>query len=294
MNIIFLSRRNRKPLTFKVKASTVAIAAAGFLTLCSALAGAGYLVAAHFYKHAEPVAAQAPRGNPNDDEVKAMAARMAEMQARLEKIDALGQHIAESQNLKSQEFDFNKKPPMGGPLVSPLTLTSKHPDIGLRLQELAAEIDMKEAQMEAMDSVLSSRKQQASSYLANIPVRDGYITSRFGYRTDPFTGQVAYHPGIDFAGPEGSPVYAVSAGVVTWAGDKSGYGNMVEINHGGGYFTRYGHASSLAVRVGDIVSKDQMIARIGSTGRSTGPHLHYEVVVDGRQVDPSVYIASAH
>ena len=293
MNIVFLSRKQGKPLTLQLKPGLIAVLVAGFMLLCASLCGVGYVVATHMDKKAAAVVAAPVHGNANDDEVKAMAARMADMQAKLEQLDALGEHIAESQNLKSREFDFQKKPPMGGPLTGELKALGNRPDIKLQLQELSADIDMKEAQWQAMDSVLTGRKQEASSYLANIPVRDGYVSSRFGYRTDPFTGNVAFHSGIDFAGPEGSPVYAVAAGVVTWAGDKTGYGNMIEINHGDGYSTRYAHASTINVRVGDMVSKDQLVGHIGSTGRSTGPHLHYEVLVDGHQIDPAMYIASA-
>jgi len=293
MNIIFLSRKHGRPLTLQVKPGLIASVAAGFLLLCACLCGVGYGIATHMSKKADAVVAAPVHGNANDDEVKAMAVRMADMQAKMEQLDALGQHIAESQNLKSQEFDFSKKPPMGGPLTGELKVLGDRPDMKLQLQELSADIDTKEAQLQAMDSVLSGRKQEASNYLANIPVRDGYITSRFGYRTDPFTGHIAFHSGIDFAGPEGSPVYAVAPGVVTWAGDKTGYGNMVEINHGDGYSTRYAHASTINVKVGDMVSKDQLVAHIGSTGRSTGPHLHYEVLVDGHQIDPATYIARA-
>jgi murein DD-endopeptidase MepM/ murein hydrolase activator NlpD len=220
-----------------------------------------------------------------------MTARMVEMQARLIRLDALGEHLAESANLNTEEFDFKKKPPMGGPLTQELTVLGDRPAVMTRLQELSAEIDQKEAQLEAIDSLLSGRRSQPKSYLANMPVRSGYVTSTYGYRSDPFTGRTAFHGGIDFAGPEGTHVYAVAPGIVTWAGEKTGYGNMVEVSHGDGMSTRYAHASRVAVKVGDLVGKDQLVAYMGSTGRSTGPHLHYEVLRNGAQVDPATYIA---
>jgi len=294
MNIIFLSRKHGRPMTLQLKPRLIAAVAAGLVTICVTLGCAGYYVASHvFNKKTEPVAVLGKPGASPDDEMKAVTARMADMQAQLLKLDALGQHLAESANLKSEEFDFSKKAPMGGPLTGELKALGDRPSVELRLQELSADIDVKEAQLEALDSVLSGRKNQAVNFLANMPVRNGYITSRFGYRTDPFTGHVAFHPGIDFAGPEGTNVYAVASGIVTWAGPRTGYGNMVEVNHGDGYSTRYAHASAVVVRVGDMVSKDQLIAYMGSTGRSTGPHLHYEVLTAGKQIDPITYIARA-
>jgi murein DD-endopeptidase MepM/ murein hydrolase activator NlpD len=293
MNIIFLSRKYGRPMTLQLKPAVIAVAAAAFLALCAGLCWIGYSVAAHMQHPGGSGAVNIVRVS-GDDEMKAMTARLADMQARLVRLDALGEHLAESENLKGREFDFSaKKAPMGGPLTGELKALGDRPSLELRLQELAADIDLRQAQLEAMDSVLSGRKNMAISYLANMPVRNGYVTSRYGYRTDPFTNTVAFHPGIDFAGPEGTSVYAVAAGVVTWAGPRTGYGNIVEINHGDGYSTRYAHASAVTVKVGDMVSKDQLVAYMGSTGRSTGPHLHYEVLDDGKQIDPAMYIARA-
>jgi murein DD-endopeptidase MepM/ murein hydrolase activator NlpD len=128
-----------------------------------------------------------------------------------------------------------------------------------------------------------------------MPVRSDavYISSNYGYRSDPFTGKTTFHGGIDFAGGTGTKVFAVAPGIVTWAGEKTGYGNMVEIEHGDGMSTRYAHASRVLVKVGDLIAKDQAVVLMGSTGRSTGSHLHYEVLRDGKQVDPATYIAHA-
>jgi murein DD-endopeptidase MepM/ murein hydrolase activator NlpD len=121
-------------------------------------------------------------------------------------------------------------------------------------------------------------------------VQGGFISSFFGSRVDPFTGYTAFHPGVDFAGEEGAQVVAVATGVVTWAGDHMGYGNLVEINHGNGYVTRYGHNSRVLVKAGDTVQKGQPLALVGSTGHSTGPHVHFEVLRDGNPVDPMAFI----
>ena len=244
------------------------------------------------------VTLRAPAGASQADQaaqMQLMNAQMADMQAKLLRLDALGQHLAESANLRGQEFNFSSGKPSGGPLVSDFSpVSGAAPDATLRLKELAGEIDRREAQLEALDSLLSGRKAGDSrGYLANLPVRRGDITSTFGYRTDPFTGRTAFHPGIDFAGAEGTDIYAVAPGVVSYAGQRTGYGNVVEIDHGGGYVTRYGHVSAILVRPGNRVAKDQLVAYMGSTGRSTGPHLHYEVLLNDRQVDPAGFVMAA-
>jgi murein DD-endopeptidase MepM/ murein hydrolase activator NlpD len=123
------------------------------------------------------------------------------------------------------------------------------------------------------------------------PVEEGWLSSRYGKRNDPFTGKQDFHKGLDFAGKKGSEVIAVGDGVVSWAGVKSGYGKLIEINHGNGYATRYGHNQSNLVKIGDTVKKGQQIALMGSTGRSTGPHVHFEVLHDGKAVNPSKFVA---
>ena len=122
------------------------------------------------------------------------------------------------------------------------------------------------------------------------PVTTGYISSYFGERADPFDGREAFHKGVDFAGALGSDVVAVAAGVVTWAGERSGYGKLIEINHGDGYATRYAHNSRTLVSVGQTVKRGEAVALMGSTGHSTGPHVHFEVLHNGRQVDPLSFI----
>jgi murein DD-endopeptidase MepM/ murein hydrolase activator NlpD len=117
-------------------------------------------------------------------------------------------------------------------------------------------------------------------------VLEGYVSSYFGERQDPFTGHEAWHKGVDFAGQAGAEVVAVAAGIVTRSESSHGYGNLVEINHGNGYVTRYGHSQALLVKTGDIVTRGQPVATIGSTGRSTGPHVHFEVLRNGQHVNP--------
>lgn len=290
MNIIFLSRKHGRARTLQLPPRAIMVMAALLMVLCVALGCVGYWAAARF----SPAPGPGVVGlTDSRDQLKAMTERMVEMQARLIRLDALGEHLVESANINSEEFDFKKKPPMGGPLTAELTILGDRPNVMLRLQELGAEIEQKEAQLQALDGLISGQRAQPKNYLANMPVQNGYITSTYGYRSDPFTGRTAFHGGIDFGGAEGTHVFAVAPGIVSWAGEKTGYGNMVEVNHGDGVSTRYAHASRVAVKVGDLVAKDQLVAYMGSTGRSTGSHLHYEVLRAGNQVDPASYIAHA-
>jgi len=167
------------------------------------------------------------------------------------------------------------------------------PDYMTVLNRLSDDIESREQQLSVLETLLVDRKTQDDVFLAGRPVTKGWMSSRYGMRNDPFNGRRAWHSGVDFAGAEGSNVVTVAAGVVVFAGPRSGYGNMVEVNHGGNFSTRYGHHKELLVNVGDIVKKGQVVGLMGSSGRSTGPHVHFEVYKNGRIVDPSAYIHRA-
>ena len=283
-----------RPMTLRLTPATLATYLGVLAFLCLIGGAIGYAVGTN---KPETAAITAPANPPvalpvtNDQQLKAMNDRIAELQARMMRLDALGQHLAESANLKEGEFRFDSKGPSGGPLIQDLTVLGQQPDLQLRLQELGRELDLRETQLQALDSVLAGKRQQDSrQLLGNLPVRQGAVSSTYGYRHDPFTGRAAFHAGMDFSGQEGADIYSVAAGIVIFAGQKSGYGNVVEVDHGNGYVTRYAHARSLAAKVGDRVARDQLIAYMGSTGRSTGTHLHYEVLLGNRQIDPATFV----
>lgn len=219
----------------------------------------------------------------------ALGARLGQLQAHVTRLNALGARLAKMANL-GDDFNFSTVPPIGGP-VDPASLKAMRiPDLTAQLQQLSLELDDRDDQLEAMVSLLTGRRLQKEVFPTGEPVRTGYISSGFGRRTDPISGKIEFHKGMDFAGHAGAPVLAVAAGVVTWAARRTGYGNVVEINHGNGYVTRYAHNKKNLVHIGETVEKGQVIALMGSTGRSTGPHVHFEVVKNGVVVNPDRYI----
>jgi murein DD-endopeptidase MepM/ murein hydrolase activator NlpD len=158
------------------------------------------------------------------------------------------------------------------------------------VDDLQSQISSREQQLGVLENLILTRELNKQVYPEGRPVQEGFISSYFGERADPFTGFAANHKGVDFAAPEGTQVISVAAGLVTYAGEKTGYGLMVEVNHGNGMTTRYCHNERLLVAQGDMIRKGQEVALIGSTGHSTGPHLHFEVLKNGVQVDPLRFI----
>lgn len=227
-----------------------------------------------------------------DEEVRALTLRMADMQARLLRLDALGERLLDVAGIRADEFDFSSAPALGGPEShsESLELAYRPPAFVDALGELATTLERREEQLNILEGLMNNRRQEQQASLAGRPVTRGWLSSRFGRRTDPFTGRLAQHNGVDFAGKEGSEVVATGAGVVTYSGERWGYGNLVEINHGNGLTTRYAHAKDLLVATGDIVRAGEAVATIGSTGRSTGPHVHYEVLRHGQHINPEPFL----
>ncbi|GAA6133827.1 M23 family metallopeptidase [Oceaniserpentilla sp. 4NH20-0058] len=225
-----------------------------------------------------------------DEQLVGLTLRMAELQTRLTRLDALGERLIDQSKLDKGEFNFGDLPAIGGPNRQDVGSVYQAPGIMSVLDELSEQIDNREQQLEVLDSLLGAKKITRDTFVAGLPIKKGWMSSRYGMRTDPFTGRLAWHGGVDFAGKSGSDIVSVASGVVTWAAKRYGYGLLVEVNHGNGYKTRYAHCNEITVKVGDVVRKDQVVALMGSTGRSTGPHVHFEVYKNGRTVDPAAYI----
>ena len=226
-----------------------------------------------------------------EGQIDALALRIGQMQSRLLRLDALGERLVEMGKLDEGEFSFDVSPAMGGPEpVDSSENESLMPNLLQDLDELENQISSRELQLNLLEDLIMNSNLEEIIHPMGQPVKNGFISSLFGMRSDPFTGKRTMHKGVDFAGKEGSDVVAVAAGVVTQAEMHSGYGMMVEINHGKGYVTRYGHNKKLLVQVGDRVKPGQVIAKMGSTGRSTGPHVHFEVILNDKVVNPTKYI----
>jgi len=204
--------------------------------------------------------------------------QLAQLKGQMSELDDRGKQIAEELGMKAQDLDAFVTNAVAQPMDDEPVL--------MQIQAMQASVDDKARQLAMLESLVRGHHIQQQSQLSGRPVASGWLSSYYGMRADPFTGSPAMHKGLDFAGPAGSDVVATAAGIVTWAGERSGYGNLVEIEHKNGYTTRYGHNQEIAVVVGDVVTKGQSIALMGNTGRSTGAHVHYEVIKNGQPVDP--------
>jgi len=220
----------------------------------------------------------------------ALTLRLGRMQARMLQLNALGNQLVAQASLDKDEFDFNSLPAVGGPEDVAGLESIELPDFLSMLDGLSVEMEDRGQKLSVLDTLLMDRSLHDRVMPSGSPVKNGWVSSGYGKRADPFTGKKEFHKGVDLAGKEGSRVLSAGDGIVTWVGKRTGYGNLVEITHGNGYVTRYGHNKKLLVAVGDTVKKGQQIAVLGSTGRSTGPHVHYEVVHNGQQVNPSKYL----
>ncbi len=224
------------------------------------------------------------------ERIDALSVKLAQMNAQVIRLEALGRRLTQMADLDDGEFDFDSSPALGGPEPEVPGRSVAMPDMEFLLDTLAVQIQDRHRQLDILEDLMLNRTLSDEVHPAGRPVKAGWISSYYGLRTDPFTGKATRHKGVDFAGKEGAEVIAVASGVVTWSGDRYGYGEMVEINHGNGYSTRYAHNSKNLVAVGEQVSKGQVVSLMGRTGRATGPNLHFEVVLGGRKVDPLEYI----
>jgi len=225
--------------------------------------------------------------------ISAMAKMLGDVQARLLRLDALGERVSKLAGIRPEEFNFRDVPGRGGPLASDARALSMR-ELQDQVARMGQSVEQRSDYMNVVESELVASQARDALLPKGTPVSEGFVGSGYGMRTDPFTGQMSMHSGVDFAAPVGTPIFAAAGGVVVRSEVNPDFGNMVEVDHGKGLSTMYAHASRLLVKNGDFVRKGQKIAEVGTTGRSTGPHLHFEVHVNGAPTNPSKYLANLH
>ena len=228
-----------------------------------------------------------------DASIDALSSRIGLLQAHVMRIDALGRKLVKMASIDKTEFDFDSPPALGGPESAPNKVFEQD-ELSLAIDELGLQLYKRENQLVVMEDLVLNENLQKEVEPSGRPITKGWLSSYFGMRTHPISGRREMHKGIDFAGKMGGSVIAVAKGVVTYAGKRYSYGQLVEIAHGNGYSTRYAHNSRLLVSVGDTVEKGFQIAEIGSSGRSTGPHVHFEVIKNGVEVNPVRFIRASN
>lgn len=302
MNLIVFCRSTRGTRHFSLSSGLLVGLAVSVVAILTASFGLGYGMARSrgFVSGAEQVggleqqiadqrASVAEARTNAQDRIDALAVRLGTLNAHVIRLNALGARLAAMAKLDNGEFDFSDSPAIGGP-EEPVFGSAEIPGLLDNLNDLGERLDRQQRQLNLLASLLVDRKLTEDAQPRGRPVKAGYVSSFFGRRSDPFTGQPRFHRGMDFAAKTGAEIVSVATGVVTWTGYRKGYGNMVEVSHGNGYVTRYAHNARNLVAVGDHVEQGDTIALMGATGRATGSHLHFEVWQNGRPVDPGRFI----
>ncbi|RUO42894.1 hypothetical protein CWE15_05700 [Aliidiomarina taiwanensis] len=224
-------------------------------------------------------------------ELSALTMKMGELQGQLRRLEAYSKQLSASVEGAQQAPLLAQSVPMGGPEsnVDEWPLVTDHSLLN-ELDAMLAQIKEQQNQLQVLESVMVHHHIDDARFIAGRPISTGWLASEYGIRRDPFTGTPTMHRGIDYAADLGTPVAATGAGIVTHAGRRSGYGYLVEVDHGAGLRTRYAHLDSYQVKVGDVVTRGQVIGEVGQTGRATGPHVHYEVLENGRHINPVNYV----
>ena len=271
-------------------------------TVCVGLVFAGFLLKQSDFVDAAVIETWRSKLSEQDDVVEqlreqsiarrqAVGRQIAEMQSRLWRMEALASYMHETSGLPKDEFDFDAPVSQGGPLSNEAEVLAVD-NLDTQLASLSRRLKQRETELSILDQVLLGIYNDKGARPAGAPIVKGWISSPFGERVDPISGKKAWHEGMDFAGAKGSEVIAVANGVVVFAGYRDGYGQMVEISHGKDLRTRYGHHEEVLVHAGQSVKRGDVIALMGSSGRSTGPHVHFEVLKEGRPVNPARYVSA--
>ena len=271
-------------------------------TVCVGLVFAGFLLKQSDFVDAAVIETWHSKLSEQDDFVEqlreqsiarrqAVGRQIAEMQARLWRMEALASYMHETSGLPKDEFDFDAPVSQGGPLSNEAEVLAVD-NLDTQLASLSQRLKQRETELSILDQVLLGIYNDKGARPSGAPIVKGWMSSPFGERVDPISGKKAWHEGMDFAGAKGSEVIAVANGVVVFAGYRDGYGQMVEISHGKDLRTRYGHHEEVLVHAGQSVKRGDVIALMGNSGRSTGPHVHFEVVKEGRPVNPARYVSA--
>lgn len=305
MDIIVLTKLHKKPQSIRITDTKWIIRLFSMFSLLAILlVSAGYYIAGHTMVTEKQQTSMILKKDINErnievknaiqdarDNLNALALRLGQIEAHIVRLNALGERVTDLANIDKSEFDFSILPAQGGRFENEDVAAYSVPDFIQALSNLSAKIESQEYQLSLLESYLTSTKLSSLTNPQGSSVADGWLSSPYGYRADPFTGKKSKHHGVDIAGKYGSVVQVAAAGIVTWSGAKPGYGNMIEVSHGDGFLTRYAHNEKNIVHVGEAVKKGQKIALMGSSGRSTGPHVHFEVLRNGKDVNPSWYMS---
>jgi murein DD-endopeptidase MepM/ murein hydrolase activator NlpD len=303
MNIILVSDSLAKSRTIALSQTQVILVALGILMAGFFLAMATYIVTMRFstdlrnpYLRSLLSALHEQDLKRSESEMKdtlnSMAVRVGELQARIMRLDAFGERLAKAAGIKPTEFRFDEQPGQGGAAPSPaFTRDLTLPEFRQKLDEISRILDDRTDKMGVLDSVFMDDRLARKTIPTTLPVSQGYYSSNYGYRIDPITGRSALHTGVDIIATPGTPVMAAAGGVVSTVAFHPEYGNIVDIDHDNGLTSRYAHLQKSVVKVGDVVLKGQLVGQVGNTGRTTGPHLHFEVREKGVPLNPNKFLA---
>lgn len=305
MHIILVSDKLATSKTIVLTWRHLALGAAALVLLIIALASLiSYLTVRHaaeirlpyLQEMVEATTAENSRANREKvrENLNAMAVRLGEMQAQLMRLDSMGERLAGLAGIKRQDIGptaINTKDGRGGPLHQPMSLSAE--ELRQAVETLSRQLEAKTDTMSLMESQLLDERIRKNKLPTSLPLESSWNASSFGWRLDPFTGQADLHTGVDFPAEHGTPIMSAAAGVVVNVEKHAAYGNFVDIDHGDDLVTRYAHCSKVLVQPGALIKRGQAVAEVGSTGRSTGPHLHFEVRVHGTPQNPNRFLEAA-
>lgn len=301
MNIIFISNNSERARKLALTKVHIVLLMSALLLVIVTVALSLNFVSLRYADRIDAPLLRAVLVNPQEerhqkiqthlqDNLNIMASKLGQMQAQLLRLDALGERLAESSGIKSGDFSFNQMPGQGGARNDLSAEALSFSEFSLKLQELSNMLDERTDKLGALDSLLRHDRITKFVLPSEMPVETDWFSSGYGYRIDPFTGKRAFHEGVDFTAEVGAPIKAAAGGVVIYSDRHPEYGNMVEVDHGDDLVTRYAHASTRLVNLGEVVLQGQKIAEVGNTGRSTGPHLHFEIRHKDKPQNPAKFL----